>query len=193
VQDYRNLKVWGRAHQLTLAVYRVTSRFPKDELYGLTSQIRRACASIPANIAEGCGRNSDAELARLLFTSPPYFGLTNYHYDQWLRLWLLGGPPNALRVGGSHRGKFEHRERYRNLLLKVFGNAAKLLSSDSVVYVRTGRQKITYKTTLEVLGQVFPEKRLFRKAQPFLRPTQTRLFGDHSAKVGEVDLILLPR
>lgn len=131
--------------------------------------------------------------ARLLFTSPPYFGMTNYHYDQWLRLWLLGGPPNALRIGGRHRGKFEHRERYRSLLLKVFGDAAKLLSSDSVVYVRTGRQKITYKTTLEVLGQVFPGKRLFRKAQPFLRPTQTRLFGDHSAKVGEVDLILLPR
>jgi len=56
MQDYRKLKVWERSHQLTLAVYKVTSQFPKDELYGLTSQIRRACASIPANIAEGCGR-----------------------------------------------------------------------------------------------------------------------------------------
>jgi len=66
VQDYRNLKVWERAHQFTLAVYKATSLFPKDELYGLTSQIRRACASIPANIAEGCGRSGDVELARFL-------------------------------------------------------------------------------------------------------------------------------
>ena len=52
MQDYKNLKVWEKAHQLTLAVYQATATFPKDELYGLTSQIRRACASIPANIAE---------------------------------------------------------------------------------------------------------------------------------------------
>jgi hypothetical protein len=64
VQDYRNLKVWERAHQLTLALYKVTTQFPKEELYGLTSQVRRACASIPANVAEGCERNSDAELEK---------------------------------------------------------------------------------------------------------------------------------
>jgi hypothetical protein len=137
-------------------------------------------------------RARDLTRVRLLFTSLPYFGLTNYHYDQWLRLWLLGGPPNALRAGGRYRGKFEHRERYRALLFKVFDKAAKLLSSDSVVYVRTDRRKITYQTTLEVLSQVFPGRRLLRKARPFRRPTQTRLFGDHSAKAGEVDLILLP-
>jgi four helix bundle protein len=56
MQDFRSLQVWGKGHQLTLAVYKVTAAFPKDELYGLTSQIRRASASIPANIAEGCGR-----------------------------------------------------------------------------------------------------------------------------------------
>src|SRR5262249_4613744 len=66
VQDYRNLKVWERAHQLTLTVYTTTAMFPKDELYGLTSQIRRSCSSIPANIAEGCGRGGDVELARFL-------------------------------------------------------------------------------------------------------------------------------
>jgi four helix bundle protein len=62
--DYRSLKVWERAHHLTLLVYKVTASFPSDERYGLTSQLRRSAASIPANIAEGCGRNSDAELAR---------------------------------------------------------------------------------------------------------------------------------
>ena len=66
MRDFRELKVWGKAHQLTLAIYRATSTFPKEELYGLTSQIRRSGASIPANIAEGCGRSGDAELARFL-------------------------------------------------------------------------------------------------------------------------------
>jgi four helix bundle protein len=66
VQDFRNLKVWEKSHQLTLSVYRDTQRFPKEELYGLTSQMRRACASIPANIAEGCGRGGDPEFRRFL-------------------------------------------------------------------------------------------------------------------------------
>lgn len=66
MRDFRELKVWEKAHCLTLAVYRATTAFPRDEVYGLTSQIRRSCASIPANIAEGCGREGDAELARFL-------------------------------------------------------------------------------------------------------------------------------
>jgi len=64
MKDFRQLKVWEKAHQLTLAVYQVTASFPRDEIYGLTSQMRRAASSIPSNLAEGCGRNSDAELAR---------------------------------------------------------------------------------------------------------------------------------
>ena len=64
--DFRNLRVWQRAHQLTLDVYGETRAFPKDERYRLTNQLRRAAASIPANIAEGCGRNGDTELARFL-------------------------------------------------------------------------------------------------------------------------------
>ena len=66
MQDFRKLKVWEKAHHLTLAVYKATKAFPKEELYGLTSQIRRSCVSIPANIAEGCGRRGDAEFARFL-------------------------------------------------------------------------------------------------------------------------------
>ncbi len=58
--------MWQRSHRLTLDIYQATKAFPKDELYGLTSQIRRACSSIPANIAEGCGRDGDAELGRFL-------------------------------------------------------------------------------------------------------------------------------
>src|SRR3954471_21597017 len=64
--DFRNLRVWQRAHQLTLDVYGETRGFPKEERYRLTSQLRRAAASVPSNIAEGCGRSGDAELARFL-------------------------------------------------------------------------------------------------------------------------------
>ena len=66
MQDYRKLKVWEKTRALTAAVYRVTRGFPKDELYGITNQMRRASVSIGANIAKGCGRESSRELARLL-------------------------------------------------------------------------------------------------------------------------------
>ncbi|CAN5864635.1 four helix bundle protein [soil metagenome] len=64
MRDFRELKVWEKSHKLTRDVYEATARFPKEELYGLTSQIRRSCSSIPANIAEGCGRDGVSELAR---------------------------------------------------------------------------------------------------------------------------------
>jgi len=64
MKDFHELKVWQKAHQLTLAIYQVTAAFPREELYGLTSQLRRCSASIAANLAEGCGRNGDAEFAR---------------------------------------------------------------------------------------------------------------------------------
>ena len=66
MRDFRKLMVWERSYRLTLAAYRATAHFPREELYGLTSQIRRSCAAIPANIAEGCGRGSNSELARFL-------------------------------------------------------------------------------------------------------------------------------
>ncbi len=66
MKSLQDLQVWRKSHELTLAIYVATKEFPRDELFGVTSQIRRACASIPANIAEGCGRNSDNELRRFL-------------------------------------------------------------------------------------------------------------------------------
>ena len=64
MKDFRSLKVWERAHALTLVIYKATQAFPKQELYSLTNQIQRAAVSVPANIAEGCGKDSDAELKR---------------------------------------------------------------------------------------------------------------------------------
>lgn len=66
MKDFRDLKIWQRAHELTLSLYRATRAFPKDELYGLTSQIRRCSASIGANIAEGCGKRGNSEFQRYL-------------------------------------------------------------------------------------------------------------------------------
>ena len=66
MRDFREIKVWEKSHLLTLEIYKVTAVFPREEIYGLTSQVRRASASIPANIAEGFGRGGNAELARFL-------------------------------------------------------------------------------------------------------------------------------
>jgi four helix bundle protein len=66
MQSFRNLKVWGKAHDLTLDIYQVTRGFPKEELYGLTNQMRRAAVSIGSNISEGCCRKGDVEMARFL-------------------------------------------------------------------------------------------------------------------------------
>jgi four helix bundle protein len=67
MKDFRKLIVWEKAHQFTLKIYKVTEEFPREELYSLTSQIRRACVSIPTNIAEGCVRSSDADFSRFLY------------------------------------------------------------------------------------------------------------------------------
>lgn len=130
------------------------------------------------------------ERARLLFTSPPYFGLTNYHYDQWLRLWLLGGPANALRVHGRNRGKFEHQERYKTLLTEAFARSARCLKRNAVVYVRTGSDKVTRAATRAALRAVFPTKRMAEHNRPFNGPTQTALFENESSHSGEIDFVL---
>jgi four helix bundle protein len=66
MKDFRQLKVWEKSHQLALAVYKSTAKFPKEELYGLTSQLRRSSMSTPTNIAEGCGLNTDKGFAQFL-------------------------------------------------------------------------------------------------------------------------------
>ena len=66
MRDFRQIKVWEKAHSLALETYKATATFPKEELYGITTQLRRASASIPANIAEGFGRGGNVELARFL-------------------------------------------------------------------------------------------------------------------------------
>ena len=66
MQDFKQLEVWHKAYQLALSIYETTRVFPKEEIFGLTGQMRRVAISIPANIAKGCGRGSNAELVRFL-------------------------------------------------------------------------------------------------------------------------------
>jgi four helix bundle protein len=79
MRDFRQIGTWHKAHELVLSIYKTTRDFPKEELYGLTSQMRRAAASIPANIAEGCGKDSDMELARYMQISMGSASELEYH------------------------------------------------------------------------------------------------------------------
>jgi four helix bundle protein len=66
MKDFRTLSVWQKSHKLAVLTYQLTNKFPKEELYGIISQLRRAAVSIPTNIAEGCGRGSDKDFARFI-------------------------------------------------------------------------------------------------------------------------------
>lgn len=79
MQDFRNLKVWEKAHALTLAIYRFSKTFPRDEIYGLTSQMRRVSVSIGANIAEGTCRKGDVDFARFLQMAAGSASELEYH------------------------------------------------------------------------------------------------------------------
>lgn len=79
MRNFRELKVWWKGYRLTLEIYKATAGFPRQETYGLTAQLRRSCASIPANIAEGCGRSGDAELARFMQIAMGSVSKLEYH------------------------------------------------------------------------------------------------------------------
>ena len=90
MQDFRELKAWQKAHRAALDVYRVSARFSVDERFGLTSQMRRAAVSVGANLAEGCGRGSDADFAR--FAQIAFGSASELEY-----LVLLGRDLNEMR------------------------------------------------------------------------------------------------
>ena len=74
MRDYKKFTVWEKSHNLTLQIYNATIKYPKEEIFGLTSQMKRSSSSIPTNIAEGCGRNSDKDFCRFLYFA---FGSAN--------------------------------------------------------------------------------------------------------------------
>jgi four helix bundle protein len=79
MRNYRDLQTWNKAHKLTLELYKISRHFPKEELYGVTSQLRRAASSIGANLAEGCGRQTNSEFARFVRISMSSASELDYH------------------------------------------------------------------------------------------------------------------
>lgn len=127
--------------------------------------------------------------ADLLLTSPPYFGVTNYEYDNWIRLWMLGGPPlPSYRTAARHANS----ENYKALLAGTFEQAQRHCKSKAVVYVRTDAREYTHETTISILEEVWPDHRLYQKYDKPKGKTQTGLFQTSWDKAGEVDLLLLP-
>lgn len=128
----------------------------------------------------------------LLLTSPPYYSITNYHADQWLRLWLLGGNENPQSLKDKYKGRFENKQEYYNLLDNVFGLCAKMMKRESTIYVRTDKREFTFNSTFEVLKMHFPNHKVKIVEKPLTKDTktQTKLFGDKTMKPGEVDIIM---
>lgn len=79
MRNFKELNVWKKSHQMTMEVYRITRAFPSDERFGLVTQLRRSAASVPANIAEGCGRNGDRDFSRFLSIAAGSASETEYH------------------------------------------------------------------------------------------------------------------
>jgi len=115
MKDFRRLKVWEKAHNLTLDIYRVTKTFPREELYGLTSQMRRSSVSMGANIAEGCGKQGNSELHRFLRIASGSASELTYHL-------LLARDLNYLALEDHQRinqGLLELRRMLTALIQKV--------------------------------------------------------------------------
>lgn len=126
----------------------------------------------------------------LLFTSPPYCSITDYHTDQWLRLWLLGSNETPTLNKHKHKGRFNSKIDYYELLDNVFGQCSKIMEDKSTIYVRTDCRDFTFNTTLDVLKKHFPNHKIKIKNQPFTKKTQTEIHGNSSKESGEVDIIL---
>lgn len=108
MRNHEDLEVWRRAHSLTLLLYSMTERFPKSEMFGLTSQIRRASSSMGANLAEGCGRWSDAEFARFVRIAMGSASELQYH--------LLLAKDLKILTLAEHSDAFGQLTRVRQML-----------------------------------------------------------------------------
>jgi four helix bundle protein len=113
MRDHRNLRAFELADQLALAVYQTTKTFPKDEIFGMTSQIRRAAVSVPSNIVEGCARNSNADFLRFLDIA---FG-SGRELEYQLSL--------ATRLGYIDQGESQQLDAIVNELMKVLSGLIK--------------------------------------------------------------------
>jgi len=126
----------------------------------------------------------------LLLTSPPYQNVTDYYTDQWLRMWMLGGPAEPIKPYGWTSQRYKSRERYVKLLDDVFSACSKMMNKRSIVYVRTDSREFTLNTTLVILKKYFPEHFMEIFDRPYSERTQTIIMGNVSKSKGEVDIVL---
>ncbi|OQB56558.1 MAG: DNA methylase [Deltaproteobacteria bacterium ADurb.Bin151] len=128
--------------------------------------------------------------ANLLLTSPPYYGVTDYFYDQWLRLWLLGGPERPHSNRALCKRKFSNKKHYTSMLFNVFAKSKSLLKQDAVVFVRTDARQFTREATIKTLETAFPNKKI--RSEYFSLPSfsQTALFDADLESKGEIDFVM---
>lgn len=130
----------------------------------------------------------------LLFTSPPYNKVTNYFKDQWLRLWMLGGPDHPQGNRDDYEGRFFSEKKYYDLLDNVFKNCRYLLQDNGAIYIRTDARRYTFETTLSILKKNFSGWKEQVIPAPVTGHTQTDLFNksvkEAGEKVGEMDILM---
>ena len=154
------MQVWHKAHALVLAVYRVSADFPLDERFGQTSQVRRACVSIPANIAQGCGRRTDDDFARFLDDAMGSAGEVEYHLLLARDLGLLGAD--------GHERVHEQTTEVKRMLASFLG---KLRAERLYVQGRrTGRLRGCRSDEAVITGGVHKHVERWSPQRPVLRP-----------------------
>jgi len=128
---------------------------------------------------------------KLLFTSPPYYGVTNYFIDQWLRMWVLGGPPEPSTLSEEkYKKRFGSKRDYEDLLDIVFNQCALAMSKNSTVYVRTDIREYTLETTRKILKKHFADYNYKEINSVCTKKSQTELLNNSTEKPSEVDIIL---
>jgi four helix bundle protein len=133
MQDFKKLLVWQRSHELTLRIYEVTASYPRDEVFGLTSQTKRAASSIPANIAEGCGRGGGADFARFLQIAQGSASELQYHLLLAHDLGFIA----ETRYREVERQAEEIKRMLTALIQRVRPNTYRISDSEAIIYELT--------------------------------------------------------
>lgn len=180
-------------HPLKFMAQRISWRYAKGipELHHGTARIGDSIQELDKLQAEV--EASEVPQFDLLFTSPPYYNVTSYHYDQWLRLWMLGHSSKPSKTGGEWQDGFWSQIEYGELLKSIFTKCKRIMKPNAKVWVRTDAREFTRQVTTELLTSIFPDKTLQVIESPITKGSQTALYGDKSKKPGEIDLLLIPR
>ena len=127
---------------------------------------------------------------KLVLTSPPYSNVTNYHADNWLRLWAINEGPEL--PDWDTEQKFANPHRYLSLLRDSFSSTLQVTDETTVWFIRSDARDRTKTAIISVMRELLPENRLYERSAPYEKKTQTALYGDTEPKPGEVDLLWMP-